>query len=526
MNEVYQQLLSALHEIWRRKAYALIAAWVVCTAGWLFVAQIPNQYQATARIYVDTQTMLSNLMRGIAADTDGMQQIMMIRQTLISRPNMEKVVRMTDLDLNARNDKELEDIVSNLQENVRLSAQGASLFNLSFEDQDPQVAKKVVQSLLTLFVEENIGANRKDLAGSRRFIDEQVRKHEQELEAAERRMAEFQQKNLGFLPGDSSYFSRLQQVRAELVAADAALREAKLQRTELDRQLAGIPPFITATGGLGPPIGGVSSSGVASRIAQKQRRLDELLERGYTEEFPDVKIMRQTIEELKKEYADEQAVLQGQIEEGGSSFVPSGANVVPNPIYEQIKIRLIEAETQLATLRDRLEQKKADVQRYEDMAQRVPAVEAELARLNRDYSTINANYQKLIQRRESARLAQDLETKSDGVQIKVIDPPDVPRVPSSPNRLLFLSGVLLVGLGAGVSVAFLLSQLHTTFNTTQRLRDAFSLPVLGSITVILTENEKRAKVKNLIAFSVGLAGLFFAYGGVVAIEVLRGTISS
>lgn len=525
MNEIYQQIISTLLAIWRRRAFALISAWIVCTAGWLFVAQIPNKYEATARIYVDTQTMPNTLMRGIAADSNVLQQVNMIRQTLISRPNMEKVVRMTDLDLNAKDDAELALIVDSVMEKIKLSASGINLFNLSYEDPDPEVSKKVVQSLLTLFVEENIGANRKDLAGTKRFIDEQIRDHERELEAAERRTAEFQQKNLGFLPGDANYFSTLQAARSDLVSADAALREARLQRNELGRQIAGIPPFVTATGGLGPPIGG-GSSDISQRMASKQRRMDELLERGYKPDHPDVKLMRQTIEDLKREYAKEQKEFQGQADSGEATVVPGGGSVVPNPIFEQVKIRLIESETQIATLQDRLNQKRAQVRNLEEMAQRVPAVEAEMARLNRDYATIKGNYEKLLQRRESARLAQDLETKSDGVQIRVIDPPDVPRVPSSPNRFLFLTGVLLIGLASGVFVAFLMSQIHTTFNTTQRLADAFGFPVLGSVTVILSEQERRTNMRNMIAFTVGLVGLFVAYGGVILIEVIRGTITS
>jgi polysaccharide chain length determinant protein (PEP-CTERM system associated) len=526
MNEVYQQLISTLLAIWQRRAYVLVTAWMVCTAGWLFVAQIPNKYEATARIYVDTQTMLNTLMRGIAADTDVMQQINMIRQTLISRPNMEKVVRMTDMDLGAKDDADLEKIVNEVKDKIKLSAQGVNLFNLSYENQDPQAAKKVVQSLLTLFVEENIGANRKDLAGTRRFIDEQISKYEQDLDAAERRMAEFQQKNLGFIPGsNSNYFATLQQARADGTVADAALREARLQRDELQRQLTGVPPFITATGGLGPPIGGASSD-ISQRIAMKQRRLDELLERGYKEDHPDVKIMRETIADLQKQFDKDQKSFQAKVTAGDMTAAQSGGNVVPNPIYEQIRIKIIDQQTQIATLQDRYNQKRGDIVRLEGMAQRVPAVEAELARLNRDYTTIKGNYEKLLQRRESARLAQDLETKSDGVQIRVIDPPDVPRVPSSPKRLLLVSGVLLIGLGAGIVVAFLLSQIHTTYNTTQRLGDALGLPVLGSITVILSEQEKRLQLRNLIAFSVGLAGLFLTYGGVVTIEIIRGTIAS
>jgi polysaccharide chain length determinant protein (PEP-CTERM system associated) len=181
-------------------------------------------------------------------------------------------------------------------------------------------------------------------------------------------------------------------------------------------------------------------------------------------------------------------------------------------------------ETLIAGLQGRVDQHRRTVEQLESMAQRVPEVEAELARLNRDYETIKANYEKLLQRRESARLAQELESKTDGVQIRVIDPPQVPKLPSSPNRLLFLSGVLIVGLGAGIGVAFLMSQLHTTYATVQRLRENFVFPVLGSISAIMTEEEQRLHRRNLMAFGIGIVGLFGAYGGVLLIEALRGNL--
>lgn len=523
MNEVYQQIVSILYGIWQRRNYALMTAWGVCVLGWFAVAQIPNQYQASARIYVDTQSMLNNLMKGMTASTDVYQQLNMVRQTLISRPNMEKVVRMTDLDLQARNESDLEAIVSDLQRRISLQSSGVNLFKLNYEDPNPELSKRVVQSLLTLFVEANIGASRKDLAGTRRFLDEQIRKHEQELAAAERRRAQFQQKNLGFLPGDSSYFDKLQEARSELVVANANLDEARLRRNELNRHLENIPPYISAAGNSGLPVaGGVSD--LPQRIAAKQRRLDELRERGYKDQHPDVVIMKDTIEALKDEYAREQQAMAERLESGNIDSVLPGSNVVPNPVYEQLKVRLIEMETQIASLQGRLEQRQRAVEQLEAMAQRVPEVEAEMARLNRDYDIIKANYEKLLERRESARLAQALETKTDGVQIRVIDPPQVPQMPSSPNRLLFLSGVLLLGIGAGVAVAFLLSQLHTTFTTTQRLRDTFSMPVLGSISAIVGDRDRKTQIRNMLAFVIGTAGLFGAYMGVVLIEVLRGNL--
>jgi hypothetical protein len=154
------------------------------------------------------------------------------------------------------------------------------------------------------------------------------------------------------------------------------------------------------------------------------------------------------------------------------------------------------------------------------MASLIPDVEAELSRLNRDYALIKTNYDQLRQRQESARMARDLETKAQKVQYRIVDPPKVPLKPSAPNRPLFLAGVLFAGLGAGAAFAFLLSQLHQTYSTVGRLRSAFTLPVLGSITIITSAADRWRRARELVGFSLVAASLFAAFFGLLAIETV------
>ena len=154
MNEIYQQLLTLLYGVWRKRHFALIVSWVVCIAGWVFVAQIPNQYKSSSKIHVDAETMLKPLMSGLAVSNNIYGQIMMMRQTLISRPNLEKVVRMTDLDLTVTTEDEMEELIDDLAKDIKINVQGANLFEISYEHPNPAIAKKVVQSLLNIFIED------------------------------------------------------------------------------------------------------------------------------------------------------------------------------------------------------------------------------------------------------------------------------------------------------------------------------------------------------------------------------------
>ena len=102
MDPMFEQLLDYLRETWRRRFLGLILAWVIAVVGVTTVLMIPDQYEATARMYVDTQSVLKPLMSGLAVQPDIDQQVAMLSRTLLSRPNLEKLVRMADLDLDLK----------------------------------------------------------------------------------------------------------------------------------------------------------------------------------------------------------------------------------------------------------------------------------------------------------------------------------------------------------------------------------------------------------------------------------------
>ena len=114
MNDVYLQLVTYLSGIWRRRWLVIALAWLVCGAGWTTVASLPDRYESHARIYVDMDTMLGPLMKGIAVEMNLFQQIDIMRRTLMSRPNIEKIILMTDLDLTVKNDEDKERLIDEL----------------------------------------------------------------------------------------------------------------------------------------------------------------------------------------------------------------------------------------------------------------------------------------------------------------------------------------------------------------------------------------------------------------------------
>jgi len=524
--ELYQQILFYARALWRRRWYGIAVAWFVCIAGWIWVAKMPDVYQSSARVYVDTDTMLGPLMKGLAVDTNIFRQVDITQRTLLSRPNLEKVARMTDLDLKVEGASDMERLLDQLQANISIKTQGANLFTVSHTSADPDLAKRVVQALLTIFVESNLGASRKDMDQARRFIDEQIRNYEEQLSAAEDRVAQFKRDNMNELPGrEGDYYARMEAARTELATAKAQLDETEIKRDNLKQQLDEIPQFYEFTDA--NAAGGLGSNGPESnlelRALEIQQTIDQLLLR-YTDNHPDVVAARRLLKSINEKLDAEENAAADAMAASGPPDWASASDGVPkiktaNPVYQQIKLALVDVEATVAILKKRVAQTKINIKQYETSARLVIGKETALARLNRDYSILKKNYEEMLGRRESAKIAQDLETKANKIQFRVIDPPKVPVKPSGPNRLLFLSAVLIGGLGAGAAFAFVLSQIDDSIPSTARLKEIFTLPILGAVSAIISTADRRRRVFELSSFALISLGLVGAYGGLVAVEL-------
>jgi len=523
MYDVYVQILSYLLAIWRRRWYVVGVAWAVCTVGWIVVANMPDRYEASARIYVDAETMLGPLMRGMTIETNLPQQIDIMQRTLFSRPNIEKVILMTDLDLHIESPAAKEDLISTMRQNLKVAQQGRNLFQITYEDSDPDLAKRVVQAMLSIFVEGNLGASRTDMDTARRFLQEQIASYEGQLIEQEQRIAEFKRKNMDFLPGSGSYHAQMQRVRDDLAQTQSALRQAISLRETLNGQLSSVSKMVEVpdmASGFSGPRG--PQSDIHFRIFEIEKTIDGLLTR-YTDKHPDVVTARNRLEELKKQ-ADEEAKAQmaaaDQSQSGPDGRYSAPVPRIPNPVYEQLKLRLVQQETLVAQLQEKEAEQNRAVEKWLSMAQTVPQVETELARLQRDYDIVKVNYDQLRQRQEAAKLARDLETKANKVQFRIVDPPQVPLTPSSPNRPLLLSAVLIVGVLAGAGIAFVLAQINATYFNLAALRRGLAWPVLGAVSAISSVSERRRRLRDALSFGAVGLGLFAAYGGLLTVEIM------
>jgi polysaccharide chain length determinant protein (PEP-CTERM system associated) len=510
MAELTAALLNFLKAIGKYRWHAVAITWTIALIGWVVVLRLPNQYEASARVYVDTQSILKPLLSGMTSLPNLDQQVIFMRRTLISRPNVERLMRMVDLDVKAKDSKEHEKMVDDLMSQIKIAGtERDDIYTLTYTSSNPKLGKDVVQSLLTIFVEGSFSGKKQDSEKAVQFIDDQIKSYEEKLAAAENSLKEFKIKNMGLLPreGGGDFGSQLVQATEQLSQARLELAEAEQARNAIRRQISGDPAKPGETAVL------VTDPDLESRIATTQKNLDTLRLQ-YTEQHPDIIANRRLLTQLMAQKAD--------LAKHKKRSADPGAGY--SPMLQQLNISLSQTEAQVASMRTRVAEYTGRVARLRARSAEVPEIEAQLAQLNRDYQVNKENYQKLVERRESARLSGDLSSATDMLTFRVIDPPTVPLQPSGPNRLRLFSLVFAAALAAGIAVAFLMSQVRPTFLSQSTLRETTGLPVLGAIGMNWTAAQTVRRRRRLVALGVSVLVLFGAYGAGVAAILSRPTL--
>jgi len=520
--QIPQSLVNELRPYWRRRWTLVICAWIFCVLGWVVVALLPDRYEAMTRIYVETENLLTPLLRNIAVQADVQKQLEVLQRTLLNRTNMAKVAHATDLDLDVQTDFEKEQLYEKLAKQITVKAEGQNLFTISYSSGNAQQAKKVIETLLNLFVETNLGQNRTSMESARNFLENQISEYEQKLKQADQRLADYKAQHYDVLGSTgANYTERLDQMRQALQVAKTKYEEAQLMRDQLRAGLVGTPQFLEIDSAPQVVINSGTPTSAASPRARVQQLRQELtsLESRYTDQHPDVIATKRNLAAAEAQLAADEKESPAGSAKGGSH------GNISNPVYEQLKIRVIQAEGELAQDQGQMMMAKQELDRVESLAQTAPKIEADLADLTRENGVLKAKYEELLGRRESARISEAVETSGDKVQFRVIEAPQVPARPSFPNRALFASLVLVAGFGLGGALIFLLHRIDDTVSSATDLATDFNVRVLGVVSKVETmvrKVERKRSGRNFILASSSLVGTYVVVMVLTQLEELSG----
>ncbi len=526
MKQELDRVIDEVRSAWRFRWWGLSAAFVVALLGWAVVFALPDQYEAYARVFVDTRTALKPALQGLTTDQNVDAQINYVRQSLAEGPQLEKIAKDTGvLDPAVTDERARARILDRLSDRIAITVFSAgnqgderstagTIYSFHYMDFTRERSLRVVESLLTTFVEQTLGGKREGSEHAQRFLETQIKDYEQRLSTAEDRLAAFKKKNVGLMPSEQGgYFTQLQNEVDAAKKAETNLSIAMSRREELAKQLHS-DNAISAAGTSSPTVGGRAGSGgsdTLSRIQEAQAKLDELLLK-YTDKHPDVIAARATLDELKQRRAAE---LDSLRRGDASAVASSGAG--NNPVYQNIQLELNKEDVEIAALRRELAQHQGTVAELRARLNSAPQVEAEFQQLNRDYDVNKAQYTALLESYQKARLGERADN-AGSVRFEVVLPPTAPVAPVSPKRTAMLGAILLGALGVAAGVAYLMNMLMPIVSSVRTVNELTPYPVLGVVSVAFPTRERRDFRRHMWRFSAATACLLVAFAGVLVLN--------
>ncbi|MDR1853414.1 MAG: chain length-determining protein [Azoarcus sp.] len=479
MEELLRQIQGYLRGMWRFRWWGLALTWGVGLIGCVVVALMPDKYESTARVYVDTKSLLNIVLRNTGTQPPLDQQLTILGKTLISRPNMRKLIDRADLDFTIHTDAQREALTDHLIKTIEVRRAGeVNLYTLSYADPKPARAQRVVSELVNLFVEAGVKETGDDKTRTVAYLDEQIKNYDQKLAEAENRLKQFKLDNFDQgIDGEGGSVGRLMTIRNKLAEYKLSLIEAQREQSALygrlkqskDRQW--VP-------------------GIDDRLSELRLKLDEL-RLHYTEDHPDVRNTQNMISDLEKQ---RESFLKRSTSDGALDGLNPAA-----------KLALAEADAKVEAATVRVEEYERQLADAQDSGKKRTTIEAELTRLNRDYEMNKKKYDELISERNNLT-PMDSESTVSGINFQLIDPANLPTKPAAPNRLMLMPLVGLLALAAGAALSFLISQIRPAFLDAHSLREVLGLPVLGVVSMLVTREQKRRRARGLMTFGGGVAG--------------------
>lgn len=503
MYQTYLEIIRILRSAWRHRLLGLAAAWLFAIVGLVTIAMQKDVYEATARVYVNTASQLRMLLGDQIVDSNVEDQLRYVREALLGRPQLERVAREVGLISEYESPEVVSMVVDRLSSTIQListsemsrqnrwrTQQTDDTYFISYHNNDRNVALAVVDKLLKIFVEDTLGAKQTSSKAAGEFLSGQIVEYQTRLQIAESALADFNRKNFDKLPNlQGGYFQRLQAARETMDESRQALNLAQSRLISIEQQMRGEGPRQSLGAQLDP-------NSVESRVLQAQSELESLKLR-FTDQHPDVIAASEILESLK-----------GQLDElyGDTSDLDAPSN---NPVFQALQISRNEILSEIAELTADYEQRRRQVSELESLIGEMPEVEAELARLTRDYDVIHGNYQALLSSLERENLSREV-LESEEMEFRIIDPPTADHNPVAPRRGLFTVFVMLVSILGGCAVAYVLGQLKPIVDRVETLRESFQFPVIGFVSLSGQDAVRNIEnKKSIVQFSIIAALLLF-----------------
>jgi len=492
---------------------------------------LPDRYRSETLVLVVPQRVPESFVRSTVT-TRLDDRLRAIQQQILSRTNLERIIRDIDLYPEMRKRYPMEDVVERMRTDVRVEMVRGDAFRVAFTSEHPKQAMDVAGRLTSLFTNES-QLDRQVLATQTSdFLQGQLEGAKRRLVEAEEKVAAFQRRNAGALPSErDANLTAMHNLELQLQALlDSANRERDrrlfLERTLADLEAEAQAARSASSGSFGDLSGPVPGNSPADQLASARQALKGL-ELRLKPEHPDILFMKRVIRDLEAKVAAEAEPAKPAADPAAKAAAPPTDRAVrsQSPAETAVVRRIRETREELTNLQVGLASKAADEKRLRDQIARyqarvalAPGLQVDFTALTRDYETLRRGYETLLAKSEDAKAAVTIESKMFGEQFEVLDPARLPESPISPNRpIINLVGVL-AGLGLGFGLVALQQYRDNALRSEDDVLAVLKLPVLAAIPLIVTSGDlRRQKRRRLYGFLGASAALVVVAGSALLV---------
>ena len=568
MNDLKFQLQHYVNELWKRRWSILIVTWLVGLLGAVMAARAPDIYTSKATVFVDSNSLMRSILGRDLPVQNPDAPIDNVRKSMYARPNIEEVIRRTDLDLTLNDQRDWEALVASLSEEMQLTRQGRDFYQIEYSNGNPERARDVVQALLDLFVEEGInrsGGAGKDNQATRQYIEDQLGTAQGRLDEIKSEIAAYERDYRDELAGSTSVSSEKRGLEGELARLESDRLLYQQELSALRSRLASSPPqiieryvtppaaqrnFIPAPIRPTPePVPQISTTAeeqqyqsFLAQVSALEAQVAELLRR-YTAQHPDVISAQGRVDAARAELAGYRAAAQqasGSAQAGVQAVMQRNAAreaqyqrdyqqwqirsnaplpvsepqpvYAPNPALADLRAQIDQRESRLTVTNARLGEVRRNIAGLQTTLSRQPEILQVYDRLSSEEAKLKTEVARLEEKMEKL-LTLDDPKRLNLVEFRVIEPPQVAVTPAGPNRLLLFGAAAVLAMGAGMGLALLRVQLSDNMPTVTHLKRAFDLPVLGGVSLMERSGQTAQAAAGILVFLAGAAAFltFFAF---------------
>ena len=505
-------------EIGLRRKWFIIIPFVFCIISSFGVYKyLPKVYKATTMILVQPQRIPESYVRSTLTDSIS-ERLNTISQEILSRTRLEKVINEFNLYADITKKFHMEEIVEMMRKKIEVNVPRPNTFSISFEGEEPRLVMLVTNKLASLFIEENLRSRESRAEGTAEFISKELLLSERELTKKESDLRLFKERNMGRLPqqleANLRILEGLQQqinttsqnsraVEDRIVLLQNQIEQLRDRQSQREFPLTSISPQRNLTPREDIRMEGIPEDPSVIQLDTFKRELTGVQSR-YTENHPDVVDLKRKIATLepkvkellkKRAYERERRLRERQDEsivESNLPAPPSMLDPATEMLITQYKDQLREARLEATRLKEEMINLREKIAQYQSRVEGTPKMEQEMVQLSRDYDLLKTNYQSLLDKKIQSQMAQSLERKQEGEQFRILDLARLPEKPISPdrNKVLLMGGI--IGLVAGLGLAWFRESMDQSFHTVSDVESYLEIPVLATIPNLNKEEKKAA----------------------------------